>query len=200
VNAPRPLVDLLPRQGALSQWIARASLDELRDAYAFAQEVEATHERIGAGLPYAAHFDCIGMRGALVAFAADSAYAACLRSFANIDGPARLLRDMHVADAIHAQRAAVGRAWTDADSFALTSFPDCHRVECYWNDGALQYALHDTRGEALAHLLDLGADVPHSRRVDELRARLQQAERCRQHAAACELRQAIADALDEVQS
>lgn len=71
----------------------------------------------------------------------------------------KLLRDMSFEEVAAATGKAIGRNWEQADSYALTDFGDCARVEIYWVDGAAQYILHDTKGEAVAHLRSLGAAI-----------------------------------------
>ncbi len=54
---------------------------------------------------------------------------------------------------------SIGRNHYTADSVSMTAFggdEPCFRVDIRWNDGGYVYMVHDTKGEALAHVHRLG--------------------------------------------
>lgn len=60
---------------------------------------------------------------------------------------------------MHANALALGRNHSTADVASLTEFggtDPCFRVDLKWNDGGHFYEIHDTKGEAVAHLNRLG--------------------------------------------
>ena len=55
-----------------------------------------------------------------------------------------------------ANKLALGRNHSLADSASITDFGDCIRVNINWDDGAYVYIVYDTKADAVAHLNALG--------------------------------------------